>query len=135
MPFLPAVSNFLIADSVFQQNSGKWCVIGIFNRIFSPKYPSVHHSLGVFVALSDALGKYAVRVDFCDDKDNVITKFEGVGIEVKNRGVTVEFGIQTYGLPLPRPGKFIFKLFFNNELAHQAPLQLVLIENAGGKNA
>ncbi len=112
----PSVGSFLVADQVFQQKSGKWCVIGIFNRVISVGFPTIHPSLGLFFRLSDAQGEYRVRVDLCDAQDRVITKAEGVSLVVKNRLVDADFGVQTHNLPIPAPGKYFFKLYLNEEL-------------------
>lgn len=117
MGHTPSVSSFLIADQVFRQDTGKWCIIGVFNRILAGRFPCVHPSLGLFVRLSDALGDYEVRVDYCDSEDRVITKLEGIRLNVRDRLANVELGIQTYNLPIKAPGRYFFRLYFNNELA------------------
>jgi len=117
MPQIPSVRSFLIADLVFQAMSRKWCVIGVFDRILAPKFPVVHPSLGLFVVLSDAEGEYAVRVEFCSADEQVLAVFEGIRLNVTDRLASVSFGLQTNHLPIPAPGRFFFKLYFNGERA------------------
>lgn len=129
MPGPPNVRSFLIADQVFQQSSGKWCVIGVFDRVMSLRFPTLHHSVGLFVVVSDAEGVYDVKVEFRNSKDQVLGAFEGLKLQVTSRLSTVSFGIQTHNLPIPAPGKYFFKLYFNGELAHtDIPLEAVLLE-------
>jgi len=107
----------MIADQVFQQSSGKWCLIGVFNEIVAPRFPIVHHSLGLFVELADAEGEYDVGIDFCNASFQVLSPLRGMRIQVPNRLRSVQFGVQTYNLPIPAPGRYFFKLYFGNEAA------------------
>ena len=116
MPITPHIKSFLIADSVFPQATGKWCIIGVFNRIMAPKFPCLHHSLGLFIELSDAEGDYDIGVDFCTSKDQVLSQIRGRKLIVKDRLTSTGFGIQTSNLPIPSPGRYFFKLYFNREI-------------------
>ena len=125
------VKAFLIADSVIQDRStGKWSVVGIFDQIYAPKFPCQHGALAIYVKLSDALGKYAVRVEFRDvGEDRLVSAFEGINLEVKDRLKGPEFGVPTHGLPLEKPGKYQFVLFFNGEYGASATLDVRKLEN------
>lgn len=63
-----------------------------------------------------AQGEYDVRLDFCDSAYNVLATQAGIRLTIGKRG-QVEFGIQTYGLPLPRAGTYFMRPYFNGELA------------------
>jgi hypothetical protein len=125
VPAPPSVSAFLLADQVFQQASGKWCAIGIFSRIYAPQFPCLHFSLGLLVVLADAEGEYRVKVQFCDSHEREIAKFEGIKLVVKNRHDSVEFGIQTNQLPIATPGRYFFRLFFNDEMVKDKAVDVI----------
>jgi hypothetical protein len=112
----PAIKNFLIADQVFRQDNGKWCIIGVFEKILAPSFPCVHGSLALFIQLSEAQGDYDVRLEFRDGSDRRLSALKGMRVKVRDRLDIVNFGIQTHGLPIPEPGRYYFKLFFNDEL-------------------
>jgi hypothetical protein len=129
MPPTPNVKAFLIADAVIQDRAtGKWSVVGIFDRIFAPQFPCVHPSLAMYVKLSDAVGRYRVRVEFRDGDDKVVSGFEGIDLEVKDQLQSVDFGIPTHGLPLEKPGRYQFQLYFNGEYVTAAPLDVQKLE-------
>ena len=128
MPPTPTVGAFLIADQVFQQTSGKWCVIGVFNRIHAPLFPWLHHSLGLFVVLADAEGEYKAKIDFCDAKDNVLGRIEGAPFQVRNRRDPAEFGVQTNALPISAPGRYFFRLYLNDEMIKDAAIDVLQTE-------
>lgn len=137
MPPTPVVKSFLVADGVIQDRAtGKWSVIGIFDRIFAPQFPCVHPMVAIYVKLADALGRYTVRVEFRDaEEDRCVSAFEGIDLEVKDRLQGVEFGISTHGLPLQKPGRYLFQLFLNEEYCASSPLTVVRVEpsrRAGG---
>jgi hypothetical protein len=131
----PNISTFLVADSVFQQASGKWCVIGVFSKIQALQFPTIQFSMGLFVVASNFEGtKYAVKIEFTDSKDATLATMEGIEInDVPSRRDTVEFGIQTGGLPLIAPGRYTFKLYFNNELATIKDIDAELLQQPGGQ--
>lgn len=122
-PVKPEITSFLLADLVIQEKgTNKWSAIGIFDRIQTASFPFVHPSLALYIRLSDAEGDYAVRVEFCDDNDRILGVFEGITLTVSSRLHNPEMGIRTINLPIPRPGKYYFKLYFNGEFSRDIPL-------------
>lgn len=126
MPAPPSVTSFLLADQVFRQESGKWCLIGVFNRILAPCFPVTHHSLGIFIVLADAKGDYDLKLEFRDGDDRVLSVFEGIRVSVPDPLRTVEVGIQAMNLALKTPGRYFFKLWANGELVKDLPVDAVL---------
>lgn len=117
VPPLPSVRSFMMADHVFRQASEKWCLIGVFNEIAAPRFPIMHHSLGLFVEISDAEGENEVAIDFCNAGFQVLSPLRGIRIQVRVRLRSAYIGIQTYNLPIPAPGRYFFKLYFGKEAA------------------
>lgn len=131
MPTPPIVKSFLIADTVLQDRAtGKWSVVGIFDRIFAPVFPCTHPTLAIYVKLSDAQGRYLVRVEFRDADDNRVSAIEGINLEVSSRLAQVEFGVPAQGLPLKVPGSYQFQLYLNDVYAASAPLEVSKVEAA-----
>ncbi len=122
-PVKPEIISFLIADMVIQEKgTNKWSAIGIFDRIQTAGFPFVHPSLALYIRLSDAKGDYAIRVEFCDDNDHILGVFEGITLSVSSRLHHPDLGIRIINLPIPRPGKYYFKLYFNGEFTRDFPL-------------
>lgn len=112
-----AVKSFLIADQVFQQASGKWCVIGIFSKIQTLHFPALHQNLGLYVSLANCQGSYDVRVEFEDSQGRCLATLSGIRFEASDRLAPCEFGLQTFGLLLPAAGVYFVKLYFNGKQA------------------
>lgn len=122
-PLKPVFISFLIADTVIQEKiTNKWSVIGVFDRINSNLFPYIHPNLGLYIRITDASGKYAIRVEFCDENNNILSQFEGIHIEVTNRLAAPGFGIQTRNLPIPKPGNYSFNLYFNDDFFQSLPV-------------
>jgi hypothetical protein len=120
----PVVQSLLVADAVIQDRAtGKWSVIGVFDRLLAPAFPCVHPSLAVYVRLADAQGAYAVRIEFRDSEDRCVASIEGIRVEVAERTRAVDFGVVAHGLRLDRAGLYHFQLYLNGEFAASVPLE------------
>ncbi len=129
MPDTPAVKAFLVADGVIQDRaSGKWSVIGVFDQIFAAAFPCFHPIVALYVKLTDAFGRYTVKVEFRDAEDALVSNFEGIEFEVGDRTKAVEFGVTTQHLPLKKAGRYQFQLWLNGEFAAAATLDVLQIK-------
>lgn len=123
------IHSFLIADAVIQdRQTGKWTVVGIFDKIYGASFPCVHPSLALYVKFADAQGRYRVKVEFRDSEDKLISAFERIEFEVKDRLRGGDFGVATHGLPLEKPGRYQFQLYLNDEFAASVPLDVYKVE-------
>jgi hypothetical protein len=113
---LPTLASFLIADSVFQQKSGKWCVIGVFDRIFARSFPAVHHSLGLFLELRDVpKGEHEVRIVIYDSERKQLAAGPQFKMNAQGRLDSLHVGFQTYNLPIPREGAYFVEVLFDGD--------------------
>lgn len=137
MSALPEVKALLIADTVLQEKgTNKWSVIGIFDRVAAATFPTARPSLGIYVKLADARGKYQVRLEFRDSQDRMLNRIEGIEISVPPNAATIDFGLQTFNLPIPAPGRYHFVLYVNDELAQMVPIEAVpMPPNAPGRGS
>jgi hypothetical protein len=109
------VKSFLIADLVFRQDNGKYCIIGIFDHISSRRFPVTHPSLGLFLTVADALGEYKVRVEFQDENGVCLERLQNLTMTSTDRHAEGAIGLQGKNLLIPRPGTYFLKVFFNEE--------------------
>lgn|SRR3989338_2753726 len=123
MPSKPKIITFLIADNVMQEKgSNKWSAIGIFDRIHASKFPTLHTNMALYMKLSDAEGEYDIRIEFVDSDGRKLSIFEGIKLRVGSKLNHPDFGIRAQNLMIPKPGKYHFDLYFNNELCESYPL-------------
>ena len=120
----PTVKSFLIADQVFRQDNGKWCVIGVFEAIHSLRFPAMHPSLGLYLKLADASGTFDLGVEFHDGGGRCVARMGGVRLQVPDRLMEVGVGFQTHNLLIPAAGVYHFKLFFDGQPAEGQDIRL-----------
>jgi hypothetical protein len=125
----PVVKSFLIADVVIQDRmTGKWSIIGVFDRILSPAFPVVHQQVAFYVKMGDLQGRYRIKVDFRDAADKQMGLIEGPPIDIKDVAHSFELGIGLGNVKLDRPGKYQFQLYVNDEFVASAPLDVVQVQ-------
>ncbi len=135
MPVKPQIKSFLIADQVLQEKgTNKWSAIGIFDTIYASSFPCVHPSLALYIRLSDGEGDFDIKVEFYDEAERALAIFKGFKLVVRDRLANPDFGIQTKSLPVPQPGRYTFRLYFNDEFAQSIPINVVPItpKSVGG---
>lgn len=123
-PPKPEIITFLIADQVIQEKgTNKWSAIGIFDHIYAENFPLMHQSLGLYIKLTEAQGEYKIRIELTSAEDHQkLGVFEGLNLRMESPLMTFDFGIQTRNLHLPKPGKYHFDLYFNDQLCKSLPL-------------
>ena len=125
MPPTPVVKAFLIADSVIQDRAtGKWSVIGIFERVNVSRFPCLHPVVALYAKLTDAEGEYVIRLEFRDSADVCLFKVDGMKVRIQNRQTSVDFGVVHRNLPLKEPGRYQFQLYLNGEYVAAVPLEV-----------
>ena len=128
MPRPPVVKSFLMADSVIQDRmTGKWSIIGVFDRVMAPRYPTFHSPLAFYIKFADAEGVYKIRMELRDADDRRIGLIEGIQLEAKVAVQSVDIGFPAPPLGLERPGKYQFQLYANDEFLASVPLESVQV--------
>ena len=128
----PELKSFLVADRVLQEKgSDKWSIIGVFDKIWGRTFPMVHGSLGIFAKVADVEGTHQVRIELRDDEDRCLADFKGMQVSVQGPPQVISFGIQTQHLPIPRPGKYHFSLWFGSTLVALIPIEAVQAKPPG----
>jgi hypothetical protein len=124
----PELKSFLVADHVIQEKgTEKWSVIGVFDRIWSKQYPMTYAALGVFAKVADVQGQHAVKIEFRDSDDRCLAECKGLTVTVEGAPQTVAFGVQMFHLPIPRPDKYHFMLYFSDQLVAIIPIEAMRV--------
>lgn len=132
---LPHVRTFLLADSVFQQKSGKWCVIGVFQGIGAKKFPILHQSLGMFLELTEVpKGEHQVCMVFVNSMGRELARSPLIKLTCSQPIMhdTIGLGMTANNLPIPEPGVYCVQVMFNGQLlSHDS--RIVVRQLPGGK--
>ena len=135
MPSLPTVKSFLIADSVFQQVGGKWCIVGVFDRIWGAKFPATHPSLGIYLELEDVPeGKHEIFMTFSDSENRQLAVSPKIHLTARNRLAKAGVGVQTHNLTIPAAGTYFIEIVFDGQsLPHDIRLEAGVIPKKKGR--
>ena len=115
MNLLPRIDllAFLVADHVYcDQGSNKYVIAGTFHQLNVSAFPSVFHkTIGVFVKLANFSGSAAVTIVFEDQfTGDALMRTQSLMISSTDPECPIEFALEVPPLPLPRPGRYVFKL-------------------------
>ena len=119
---VPKTNAMLICDQVVtEQGTNKKSLIGIFEHIGAAQFPATHHSMSIYVKLTDAQGSYRFRLvlfDLNDDKTITdCTMPDGVHVESPLHSHELVFNLK--GLQFPHPGEYEFRIFANDRIFGQ----------------
>lgn len=134
------VALALLADAANTTRDGKLNVLGVFDAIYAPKFPSAHPSM-VLVLRLEALAddwdrKHELDVRFIDEDGAQLLKIDARvlvppgGDSGRPRRFT--HPIQINGLSFKKPGNFAFEIRVNGELATTLPLSILEAKRTSG---
>jgi len=118
----PVNLAIIVCDSIIDdRKTGKKTLVGVFNRIAAGSFPCVHHSLSVFVSLTDGRGEYEAELRCVNSAtEQPIVEAKGK-VGFRNPNDVVEIGFELRGLKFPEPGLYQFEFLCNGEPIGQRP--------------
>jgi hypothetical protein len=129
MNLLPRIDllAFLVADHVYcDQGSNKYIIAGTFHQLNISAFPAVFHkTIGVFIKLANFVGSAGVEIAFEDrSTGEVLLRTRALEIAFEDRDRPVELALEVPPLPLPRPGRYAFKLLVNGNVIGTAAIDV-----------
>jgi hypothetical protein len=118
----PKTNAMLLCDYVItEQGSHKKSLIGIFENIGSLSVPFVHHSLCVYIKLTEARGNYRFHLELVDlSNDKVIGKGEIPGeVSIPDPLASRELVYHLRGIKFDHAGEYEFRIFANDSIFGQ----------------
>ena len=113
----PIVLAINICDDIIRDEiTKKISLIGLFNRIQSPSFPTTHSSLHVYVSLTNGHKKYKGELRFVNESDNnIIFKTNG-DVPLQNPLQTLELNFSVRNLKFDKPGKYDVQFYCDGTL-------------------
>jgi len=115
----------LVADRVIrEQGTNKVYVLGTFDRILSPRFPTRHDTLNVYLALTEGTpGEHEgkLQIVYIDDKSDVMGERELLSMKgalkfSADKLQVVELVMELRGVIFPRPGTLEIRFSVGAEL-------------------
>lgn len=130
----PKVCAMLVCDHAHRDAAtGKFSLLGIFERIHVRQFPSTHGPLSVYLNLTNLNGSYGLTLLAMRGEDeSPIAKIEtGQPLVVRDPLAHVEFAFGIPSLPVEKKGTIVFRLTANDRFVQDAVLWVV--ESKGGQ--
>lgn len=118
----------MLADYALIDQQGKLSVLGLFQHVWVPQFPSVHHRAHLVLRVRGRrteIGTHSIRIRFVDEQGARLVEGEGaVHFGEPPAGVTdVEAGaVLVFDLPLPSPGAYAFEISLDGAEGYRVPL-------------
>ena len=127
MPGIDAELETLIVCDAIAQSSGKYSLIGVFNRIWAAQFPCVWPALAVYLRIRLTAGKHQVQLQMIDaDQQVVFSLPQAIDVNVEAADVTCEMPLNIPSLKFPAPGEYWFQCLVNQRLLDNISYQLIL---------
>jgi len=123
----PMANAMLVCDSVIHEAvTNKNSLIGIFENINVTEFPYVHHSLCVYVKLTQIKGKHHLTLELADLRNNTINaKIETPkALTIGESKDTLEFVYALNKLQFKHAGDYEFRIFVDQNLVSKKGLRV-----------
>jgi len=126
----PQLIAILVCDTIIRdQMTQKHTLVGLFNRIGAKRFPYRHGAMHVFVSLTDGHGEPEGELRLvCRQTNEPVVKIRGK-LVFPNPLAVVEMTFGLFNAVFPRPGRYSFDLYCNDELVGSRPFDVVLQES------
>ena len=123
----PVINATLVCDSVIHEAvTNKNSLIGVFENINVTEFPYVHHSLCVYVKLTQIRGRHHLRLELLDLRNNTINaKIETPeALTIGQSEDTLEFVYTLNKLQFKHAGDYEFRIFVDQNLVSKKGLRV-----------
>ncbi|HEV8614874.1 MAG TPA: hypothetical protein VGU22_05220 [Methylomirabilota bacterium] len=111
MALHPSLNAMLVCDlTIREERTGKVSLIGVFENIAAPAFPTVHRALAVYVKLVDAEGEYDIRLELMRLDDAKVIAEGRMQATFADRMAASELIFNLENLAFERPGRYEFRL-------------------------
>jgi hypothetical protein len=121
----PLVQSMILADAIHRDPSTKkHSILGTYNAIGSPRFPTAQNPLRLYVALTDAHGPTTLRIRVTDMDEVYGSLHESVhtvNLPDPNQAWELTFAVAA---AFPSPGMYRIQLFAGHELLRELRLRV-----------
>lgn len=130
MATLVSLKAFHLCDQVIKSEDGKYSIIGIWQKILSPVYPTYHARFSVYFKLVGMNGTYDIEVKFIDPEHPEITALGAkiLGVQHTDKLIACEGSVNFKGMQINKTGTFEVHLLVNNERIHVDMFQALILK-------
>ncbi len=126
----------VLADYAMVDQRGKLSVLGMFQHVWVPAFPTVHPRTHLVIRVRGRrteIGSHDIKIRFVNQDDRELLRGDGtVQFGEPPAGITeMEAGaVLVFDVPLPAAGPYWFEILLDGEPAARVPLQAQLAPGA-----
>lgn len=122
----PIVHAMLLCDHVYyDEASGRHTLLGVFDSIRHPGHPAELTAAVVLLSLTNIRGAYTIDLAWLrGDTEEELARVTLNAVTVTDPLARLNVEIETGGLPLPVPGRYILRLHVNRRHLHDSAIMV-----------
>lgn len=121
----PDLQFSVLCDDVRREVNGKFILIGIFEVIATPQFPSVYGQLHVINRWCNGQGSYRQKVRIVSPENATVTECPESKVELADSGATVTAHSIFQQIPFAMPGRYWVEVLLDGDLVQRYPLKVL----------
>ena len=110
----PAIIALVVCDNIYQEESGKTALVGLFNRLTGSSFPLRHPKLAVFVSVTDMAPDSVGKLEVVSlESDHTVAEAKGDFPGPVGRLTVVDMNFILKNLVFPEPGIYSIRFSVN----------------------
>ena len=127
MELKPILKAMLLCDqTIVEEGSRKRSLIGIFDRVKTAQFPTVHGAMSVYVQFREIEGVFDFTLELYDlAEDKTLHKAMVKGFKVQERSRDCELVFNMISVRFMHPGDYEFRIYVNDNIFGQKSFQVI----------
>ena len=127
MQVKPILKAMLLCDqTLVEEGSHKRSLIGLFDRVKSNQFPTVHGSMSVYVQFREIEGKFDFTLELFDlAEDKTLHKANVKDFNVQEKSRDCELVFNLLSVRFVHPGDYEFRIYVNEQIFGQKSFQVI----------
>jgi len=123
----PILKAMLLCDqTIVEEGSRKRSLIGLFDRVKSAQFPTVHGSMSIYVQFREIEGTFDFTLelfDLAEDKTLHKAMVKDFNVQEKSRDCELVFNLLS--VRFVHPGDYEFRIYVNDQIFGQKSFQVI----------
>ena len=127
MEVKPILKAMLLCDqTLIEEGTRKRSLIGLFDRVKAPQFPTVHGSMSVYVQFREIEGVFDFMLELYDlAEDKALHKAMVKSFKVEQKSRDCELVFNLLSVRFQHPGDYEFRIFVNDSIFGQKSFQVI----------
>ena len=127
MHLKPILKAMLLCDqTIVEEATHKRTLIGIFDRIKSTQFPSVHPSMSIYVQFREIEGTFDFSLELFDLTEGKLMHRAMIqAYPVQDRSRDCELVFNLFSVKFEHPGEYEFRIFVNDTVFGQKSFKIL----------